>query len=385
MSLTRRRWLAYGCAHCATLAAGGAWAVDDWQPPPRFLRPDLASDEGGLWAMVDREETKLRRSSFVMRDPALNDYLKAITCKLGGDHCADARVYAVRTPWFNASMFPNGMMQVWSGLLLRVENEAQLAAVMGHEIGHYLKRHSVERLRDAKQRSAFASVIGVFGLVGALGALGAVAGGAAFSREHEREADRIGLLLMARAGYDPREASRVWANLRAELAAGPAGDPSKKSALFASHPPSDERQATLAELAGEQTGFLGEAEYRERIEPFMWGLLDDELKRTQYDESIALITRLADKQPQRADLRYFRGEARRLRAKDEDLSLALADFDEALKLAKPPAQAYRSVGYIARQQGRKDDARSAFTRYLDAAPDAPDAGMIRNEISELQS
>ena len=57
-------------------------------------------------------------------------------------------------------MAPNGMMQVWSGLL-RVDNEAQLASVVGHEIGHYLQRHTVERLRDAQSRSAFGMVLNI--------------------------------------------------------------------------------------------------------------------------------------------------------------------------------------------------------------------------------
>lgn len=104
----RRRLLAWGCAHCAALAPAAAAA--EWLAPPRLPRPDLSSDEGGLWATMDREEARLRRSAFVLRDEALRDYLTQLACKLGGEHCADTRVYAVRTPWFNASMAPNGMM-----------------------------------------------------------------------------------------------------------------------------------------------------------------------------------------------------------------------------------------------------------------------------------
>src|SRR5262245_24840551 len=117
--MKRRLLLHAGCAHCLALA-DGAWGQTDWTPPARFARPDLASDEGGLWALMDREETRLRRSPFRLRDDALNRYLQDIVCRLAGEHCPDIRVYAVRTPYFNASMAPNGMMQVWSGLLLRM-------------------------------------------------------------------------------------------------------------------------------------------------------------------------------------------------------------------------------------------------------------------------
>lgn len=385
-SLTRRRWLQWGCAHCAVLGSTAAVATDgDWIAPQRHPRPELAGDEGGLWALMDREETKLRRSSFMVRDPALRTYLSELACKLAGDHCADLRVYPIRTPMFNASMAPNGMMQVWTGLLLRVDNEAQLAGVLGHEIGHYLQRHSIERLRDAKARSAFATLMAPFGLVGLVGQLGAMAGLLAFSREHEREADRIGIALMKKSGHDPREASKVWANMRTELAAGPGGDPAKRSVMFATHPGIDERQGQLEELAAGSSGFVGEAEYQARIEPLLGDLLDDELKRAQYDETIVLMDRHCDKRPSRGDLRWFRGEARRLRGQGDDNVLAQADFSACLLLDKAPAQAHRSLGFIFRQQARKDEAVTAFTRYLEALPAAPDASLVQSYLSELKS
>lgn len=383
--LSRRRWLQWGCAHCTLLGAAAGSAQTEWIAPPRHARPDLSGDEGGLWALMDREETRLRRSSFVVRDAALRSYLTSLACKLAGDHCPDLRVYTVRTPLFNASMAPNGMMQVWTGLLLRVENEAQLAGVLGHEIGHYLQRHSIERLRDAQARSAFATLLAPFGVVGLIGQLGALAGLLAYSREHEREADRIGIALMSKSGHDPREAAKVWANLRNELAAGPGGDPAKRSVMFATHPGIDERQGQLEQLAAGMSGFVGEAEYQAKLEPMLWDLFDDELKRAQYDESIVLLDRHCDKRPQRGDLRWFRGEARRLRAQDDDIERASADLNAALTLDKGPAQAHRSLGFIHRQQGRKEDAAAAFTRYLEALPAAPDAGLVQSYLTELKT
>jgi predicted Zn-dependent protease len=376
----RRRWLGLGCAQCLALACGPALAADAWTRPPRFDRPDTASDEGGLWALLDREERKLRRGAFLMRDGGLRDYLTGIACKLGGEHCADTRVYTVRTPLFNASMAANGMMQVWSGLLLRVENEAQLAAVIGHELGHYLQRHQVARLRDVRDRSALASFVSLFGVAGLIGNLALIAGMYGYSRDHEHEADRIGAALMAGAGYDAREAAAVWRNLRLELAANPAADPARNSVLFATHPSSEERERALAEAAGSAGGFVGEAEYQARLDPLLWELCDDELKRAQYDETIVLFTRLADRRPRRADLRYFRGEARRLRGQGDDPAHAMEDFQAALALDQPPPVAHRALGFVHHQQGHADKARAAFGRYLEAAPDAPDAGIIKTYL-----
>jgi Zn-dependent protease with chaperone function len=389
--MKRRALLRWGCAHCAVLG-GAAWAQaqpelpnGDWAAPARFARPELGSDEGGLWALMDREETRLRRSPFRMREEPLAGYLTALACKLGGEHCADVRVYPVRTPYFNASMAPNGMMQVWSGLLLRVENEAQLAAVVGHEIGHYLRRHTLEMLRDLKSRSAFGAFLGLFGVVGLIGQIASIAGLMAFSRDNEREADRISVALLKKAGYDPREAGKVWGNLLDELKATPGADLGKDSVLFASHPPSDERRQTLESLAAGSQGRTGEAEYRAVLAPLRHGLLEDEIKRGRPHESVALISRLLDREAQSAELMYFRGEALLRRAQDGDSDLAMIDFQAALATGKAPAPTHRALGHLHKARNDIAATREAWQRYLDQAPGAPDAALIRQSLEELKT
>src|SRR5262249_26270646 len=159
--------------------------------------------------------------------------------------------------------------------------------------------------------TAFAVFMVPFGAAGLLGQLVAAAGAMSFSRDQERQADQIGVLLMQQAGYDAREMSKVWDNLRAELAASPNGDPTQTSPLFATHPPSRERSETLARLSeGGTGGFVGDAEFAAKLAPFQFQLLDDELKRGQYGETLVLLDRLVKRAPQRADLLYFRGETR---------------------------------------------------------------------------
>ena len=381
--MNRRRLLLHGCACCAALSGWrAAQAQDNWTPPPRFVRPDIASDEGGLWAMMNREETRLRRSPFRMTQPGLQEYLQDLACKLGGDHCPDIRVYPVRAPFFNASMAPNGMLVIWSGLLLRVENEAQLCAVLAHEIGHFLERHTLQRLRDAKSRSAFSSFFLMFGLAGALASMATLASAFGFSRDQEREADRIGLLLMEKAGYDPREAANVWNNLITELAANPGNDPATSSPMFATHPPSAERSRTLADLAAGRSGNLGEIEYRARLAPLHFDLLVDELKRARWDETLVLLNRMLARTPEQAELLYFRGETRRLRGQPADGEAALADLRAAAADSVGPPLAHRSLGYLLRTLDRADEARHSFQRYLDLSPNASDAELIRQYVDE---
>ena len=382
--MKRRRWLAGACAHCLGLPVlAQTTAGDDaWQAPGRFVRPDLSTDEGGLWAMMDREETRMRRSPLMLRDAALREYLEGIACRLAGAHCPDIRVYPVRTAHFNASMAPNGMMQVWSGLLLRVDNEAQLAAVIGHEIGHYVQRHLLDRLRDAKSRSSFGLFLAMFGVVGLIGQLGMIAGLFGFSRDQEREADRIGMNLMRRAGYDTREAAKVWQNLHDELSAKPDG--ASRNALFATHPDSDERRQTLARMAeGHSGGELRRAEYEARVRPMWFDWLDDELRRGEPAETQVLLTRLIGQQPERAELYYFRGESRRLRDQPGDAEAALQDFNRAAALPEPPGQLFRGLGYLHLKHQRHPEAREAWTRYLQLMPQAPDAALIDAQLKEI--
>ncbi len=382
--MRRRRFIAFGCAQCALLASAGATAADDWVMPPRLARPALDSDEGGLWALMDREEKRVRRSPFRLRDEALDGYLAALVCRLGAEHCPDIRVYPLRTPWFNASMAPNGMMQIWSGLMLRADNEAQLAAIVGHEMGHYLQRHAAQNLRDLRSRAAFAQFLGIVsgGVVGLLGQLALLAGQFAFSREQEREADAIGLALMSRAGYDGREAAKIWANLRTELQAA-GEDPAAGSPMFATHPAAEERERTLREKAAGSSGDTGLAAWRRHIEPFMPTLLQDELRRARPAQTLVLIDRLIARDGHTGHLLLARGEAYRMRAAEGDTALAIAAFEQALERPDAPAEAYREFGIEMERAGHKDKARDAYRRYLAMSPAAPDAAMIGSYLQGL--
>ncbi len=383
----KRRDLICGCCGGGLLALLPSLASGEFALPPRFERPDIAGDEGGLWALMDREEDRLRRSRFLLGNAALQTYVSDVACRLAGDHCPDMRVYLLRTPFFNASMAPNGMMQVWSGLLLRAANEAQLAAVLAHEIGHYLKRHSLERLRDARSKSAFAQFAGMAlgvagaGGIGQIAQLGVLASLFAFSRDNEREADAIGLELMHRAGYDPMEASRVWAQLIAEKD----GEDNGGAVLFATHPASTERRDTLAAAARALTGdgpagATHAARYQAQIAPVRLSMVQDELRRRVPDSSLRLFDRLMASQGRDGLLLYARAEALKARAGADDGGLALAALDEADARTDTPPEAARLRGQLLRARGDADGARTAFGRYLELKPSAPDAPMIRSYL-----
>jgi len=353
--------------------------------PPRFTRPAADTDEGGLWGLMDREEARMKRSPLTIKDKELQAYLHDLVCKLNDGHCPDIRVLPVRTPHFNAMMAPNGMMLVWSGLLLRVDNEAQLAAILGHEMGHYLERHTVEQLRAQKDTAVLSTLVGMIGGVGTfLGQIGLAANMFAFSREHESRADRMGMRLMRMAGYDGREAATVWQNLLDEMKVTGGKDAGKSGDIFDTHPVTAGRRDELLQLAGVAGGELGEERYRKVIAPFRLGWLQDEVKRGQYEESLVLFDRMLKKEPQDAQVLFARGEVYRLRGEGGDTERALADLQRASTLAKAPAETFRGIGLIQQQRGDKAAAAEAFQAYLAKAPQAPDAALVRGYLAEVQ-
>ena len=126
----------------------------------------------------------------------------------------------IDSPQANAFALPGGKVAVYTGILPVVANEDGLAVVMGHEIAHAIARHGAERMAMQKltQLGTMAAGISIADMdpqqqrmiLGALG-VGAQFGVLLpFSRDHESEADRMGLILLARACFDPREAPRVW-------------------------------------------------------------------------------------------------------------------------------------------------------------------------------
>ena len=386
----RRGFLRSACRHCLGLGAlAGLPAIaqdlSSVRVPPRFKRPAADTDEGGLWGLMDREEARLKRSPLTIQDKDLRAYLSDLVCRLSEGHCADIRVHPVRVPKFNAMMAPNGMMLVWSGLMLRAENEAQLAAVLGHELGHYLERHQVEQLRAAKDRAVLSTLVGMVGGVGSLlGQIGLLADTFAFSREHEERADRMGMRLMRHAGYDGREAAVVWENLLAELRITGGKDAGKRGDMFETHPTTAGRRDQLLQLAGDAGGITGEDRYRKVIAPLRLGWLQDEVKRGQYEESLVLFDRMLAKAPGDAEVLYARGEVRRLRDDAGDLELARSDLDAATRAAKAPAETFRALGLVHRQRNDRAAAAQAFETYLAQAPQAPDAAMVRSYLAELK-
>jgi len=341
---------------------------------------DSASDEAGLIMQMDRYETDLRNSATLVRDAALNRYLAELTCKLAGDYCSEIRVYLVREPYFNAQMAPNGMLIVWTGLLLRVEDEAQLAFVLGHEVGHYVERHSLARWRKLKSTSNLAlalQVLGGGGLVGAAASLGAYGTLFAFSRDQERAADTYGLQRLRELGYDDRRAAALWSAVWDEEQVR---DRQLLSSIFSTHPASAERRDRLAGQATGTSTTRASALFWQAVNTLRNSWLDDEIGRRHYAQSEVLLRRLRSLPHAQSEAAYYSAEMYRRRARSGDFERAIGAYREAIAGVDPPALAWRGLGLSLRQLGRSVDAQLAWREYLARAPDATDRALIESYL-----
>jgi tetratricopeptide (TPR) repeat protein len=381
--ISRRAFSAGLCsclAACVTHQTGPSSGLAD---APVGYRPDLSTDEAGLWMHLDKVEQALKTSQARIRDKAINDLVADVMCRLTANRCPDLRTYVVRIPAFNATCAPNGMVQVWSGLLLRCETESELAAILGHEFGHYLKRHSLMRMRDARERGDFLAFLSLAGggvqfnnLATMLSAMGQLR----FSRDNERESDEIGFRLMTEAGYDPAAGANIWRRLVAEMEAG---DREERFTLMSTHPATSERIETLTKLA-EAAGRPASSPPN-RLPAALAGIrgmmLSDEINVGHFKQTEKLFDMLLAQGTAPGEVIYYRGELYRRRGKDGDEAIALGYYHEACESAGAPPEAFRSVGLIRWRRGEKEQAKEYFRRYLTILPEAGDHEMIKSYLA----
>jgi Zn-dependent protease with chaperone function len=376
------------------LACGAAFAVptpEELQPtvPPGYV-PEDARDEQGIWYEMGEFEAALQRSPLLLRDVALNEYVESVACRVAGPYCPDIRIYLVRNTGFNASMAPNGMMQVWSGLLVRVVSEDELAAILGHEIAHYARAHSLERFRRMKKSMTVGSIfnIGIAALTGVnvsgMGEIGAMLNTLAFTRKQETEADLLGATMMAEATFDAHASYQVWEMLLEEERSAVAKG-HKPATFMSTHPPSEARAELLRQwvLDLDQVTAADRVDrHREAIAPHYVRFLEDQVDTNRYGRTEAILDRHVVMGYDPSTIEYFRGETYRQRGGEGDQQRAREAYMRATDTDDPYPRAHRDLGYAYVKKGDLDAARQHFRRYLELDPLASDRAMIEFYLAE---
>lgn len=348
-------------------------------------RPSPDSDEAGLWMLADRNEVLTRESGRQVKDSGLQDLAQDIVCQLAPRYCRSVRVTVVELPDINASMSPNGWMQIWTGLLLRTQNEAQLASVLGHELAHFIRRHTLLRWQDLRVRTDQGMMLGLLGTRGFTAASAVIAGNSAFSREQEEEADELGLTFMGNAGYPLTEAVSIFEAIAAEQNAS---DPTARPPFSLTHPPTELRIERMRTTIASQQTPVSRLDRPDRlaklVAPHRAQWLRDEFTRRDYGRLHVLLDRLSTDNHDPAELLYFRGELYRLKDAPGDRPRAIEAYRQALALPGAPPEAARALGMLSIKEGNKPLARESLLRYLAERPNASDRAMIESYLQTLE-
>lgn len=256
-----------GAALGTALALGSLGALDG-----TVVRQALAEEPFTLF-MSEADEERVGREEHPKvleefggnyQDPAINKYVASL-----GELLKSTTPHAKRRYTFtvldsdvvNAFALPGGYVYISRGLMALANDEAELAGVVGHEIGHVVARHTAQRYSSGTVAGIGAMILGAItksDLVGNLAQLGAAAYVQGFSRDQEFEADQLGIRYMTQAGFEPGAMASFLSSLSAEdkLAAKIAGREGvePETSLFASHPRTADRVAAAAKAAAAKAG-----------------------------------------------------------------------------------------------------------------------------------
>jgi predicted Zn-dependent protease len=238
-----------GCETVTTTAPGSV-GVDRTQT---MLVSEAEIEQGAVQAYT-AELDKARQQGQLNADAAQSQRVRSIAERLIRQTPVfrpdaakwDWTINVQKSDQINAYCMPGGKIMVYSGLIDKLKlSDAELATVIGHEMAHALREHSREaasRMRAEQGLGALAQIAGVdAGVVGLAGTVTQLTFDLPHSRVQESEADRIGLELMARAGYDPHAALTLWQKMGQ---ANQGGTP----AFLSTHPSDSSRLATLQSL-----------------------------------------------------------------------------------------------------------------------------------------
>lgn len=279
----------------------------------------------------------------------------------------------------NAWALPGGKIAINRGLLTELDDEAQLASVLGHEIVHAAAKHSVQRMQNAQMISLGVGVLGMAltdnewaGLIMGGAALGAQVALAQYSQSHELESDHYGILYMKEAGYDPAaavELQEIFLKLSEGRQSG------FIDGLFATHPPSAKRVEENRGLAKQigTGGFRGKDVYTRKtaklreLQP-AYDAHDNALKLASEGDMNAALNKVSEAirlQPREAMFYALRG---RIYQEQKQSGKATADFDKAVELY-PEMFKYRLYnGLNALRLNNLDKARENLTKANETVP-----------------
>lgn len=403
----------------ASLLASAPFALAGCLVPPvaplgaEVGRESLAEDEQHLWKQARESTYQLDRSGLRLDAPALDAYLNDVARALVGDQLAAAglepRVRVIAHPDMNAFSFPTGDVYLHTALLARMDNEAQLATVLAREYAHVIERHGLRKHRTDRNTANLlaASGLALSGVQGGGNAkllmqVASVSSIGGYAYAMEMIADARSLEMMDRVGYDLNEAPRLFETTVAYLEEVRAQQPVPPLPFAMTTPVhvTNRVNAYRKLLDGEYAAsakapdrIRNEPNFRRAALPAVVRQAALELDRGRFDSAEITITRAIETDDTDPAAWLILGEARERSNTKPDRLAAIDAYQQALLLDADHPRAHRALGILFYRDWKKGgtlgdrtaEARDHLTRYLEAMPDAPDAGHVRAYLTDLDA
>lgn len=317
---------------------------------------NLQENENRLWHEAANFDETISRSGQTYEHKKATQYLQSVMDRLYPEFKGKIHVHLYNSTQLNAFALPNGSIYFNIGLLARIENEAQLAAVLAHEAAHFIEKHSFKQRVTAINAAAFA----VSGIpFSELAATSSISG---YSQDLETEADVKGFGRLVKSGYNPHESHKVFQHLADEVKVLEIEEPY----FFSSHPKLIDRINAFKRLSAKHKnkGRIGSKTYNKILSPIRLDALKKDIGQDRF-KSVIMVMEDENKSRYYPKAGYFYlGEAYNRRDQEGDSNRALSAYKKAEKLSPKFAPTYMRLGMHHMKKGDKRKARYYFKRYL---------------------
>jgi predicted Zn-dependent protease len=368
------------------------------------------------------------RQSLLFGDPRVVELVAGVGRSLAPpatDDYIEYRFFVLRDPSPNAFALPNGDVYMHTGMLARLTDTAQLAAILAHEVNHVAGHHGIVDFRATNKKIVASMVLtGVLGNLGGVISTGLAASMYGFSRELEQEADDRAVTRMLASPYDSQAVPEIYDILARDYE----GITPRMPTIWSTHPQLEARaERTREQVAGARSGRRDTEQFEAVVFPIRTMTIRDYIQDDYPRTALALAENLAARHPEQPELAQLTGDAwaamgaltefdeqelsNRERARNANrrvmktrqereaqvlktpegqaalranLGEARKAYEHALALDASFGAAHRGLGEVAERLGEPREAAAAYVEYLRQAPDATDRAVVVQRLRALR-
>jgi predicted Zn-dependent protease len=370
-----RAIIAFCILMVGALCAGGASSA-----------PEVEVQKSDLAELAGKTEQWFYRQGLVLTDTSALSYINTLAEKIRGKGSAESpfRIIIVKSCEPNAVSFANGLLVLCTGVFAVVDNETQLAFLLAHEMAHYnLNHHVRERhimhqksLELVRQQIAGSIFFGALATIGAEGSFRYMMCG--FSRELEKEADRVALNKIITTGYDPAKALLLFKNLRTRTGK----DTVEENSEYMTHPALSERIALGSEYLRSiklplKYSVPDQAAFWKSFARVHFSNAQECLSESDFGPALRSVGFCLQQGIFSPSALAVEADIFLMRRSTGDIDSAARLFKKVISQDRSFAPAHRGLGYCYFLRGQPDSAQTCFKQYLALSPQANDSAFIR--------